>query len=142
MGIKTSEASQYRLVLSEPTNLKPFGTLITERELLLALEPYGTVWSLSLKPEIAYVTFRQPEAVARLVGDSILVVNGTNLTVKNYLWHANTQVCHHHRRCCLRESISPHAMPGRKNARARARVPAPINFPARAHTPRSSPPLF
>ena len=87
----TFEVSKFRIVLQEPST-KAFGSLIPESALLQLLEQYGSVWAMHLSPASAHITFRQHEAVTRLVASKTLIVNGIKIAVKELIWHANTQV--------------------------------------------------
>jgi hypothetical protein len=90
------EVSRYRLILQD-SKTKPFGTILSEAALLGQLEAFGNVWGLTMSKEgsTCHITFRQPEAVSKLVSQGIIAFGGLSVIVKPLFWHANTQVCTH-----------------------------------------------
>ena len=105
--------SRYRIVLESESRRKVFGSLLSERVLLQALEQHGTVWSLVVNKDglSAWATFRSAEVVEKLIAIGQLEVKGTKLAVTAQRIQPGTPVRAHPSACMLA------ACEGRQRAR-------------------------
>ena len=84
---KPTSSSVYRVVVEAPRGTAPFGSIINDASLLLALNEFGPVFHLEVKSTICFVTFKSTATVGNLIAAKTLTINGivcsTNYLVYN-----------------------------------------------------------
>ena len=95
---KPAAASIYRVVIEAPRGTAPFGSIINDASLLLALNECGPVFHLEVKSSICFATFKSTATVEALVAKKTLNINGIVCST-NYLVYNTTSV-----RCLCRTS--------------------------------------
>ena len=87
---KPPSTSIYRVVLEAPRGTSPFGSVINDASLLLALNEFGPVFHLEVKPFTVFATFKSTGTAEVLVAKKSLTINGIVCSTKNLVYNTST----------------------------------------------------